>query len=63
MNIASLRKQREITLCGSNQGQPNKSFERTARQLAFHQPCMVSFGLSLSGGQPLNSSVRPLLAK
>jgi hypothetical protein len=36
---------------------PNKSFERTARQRAFHQPCMVSFGLSLSGGQPLNSSV------
>ena len=35
----------------------NKSFERTARQLACHQSCVVSFRLSLSGGQPLNSGV------
>lgn len=37
---------------------PNKSFERTARQLASHQSCVVSFRLLVAGGQPLNSSVR-----
>jgi hypothetical protein len=36
---------------------PNESFERTARQLAFHQSCVVSFGLCVAGGQPLNSGV------
>jgi len=38
---------------------PNKSFERTARQLAYHQHCAVSLRLSLWSGQPLNSSVSP----
>ena len=36
---------------------PNKSFERTARQLASHQSCAVSLRLCAAGGQPLNSSV------
>jgi len=42
---------------------PNKlteadvSFERTARQLTSHQSYGISLRLSLSGGQPLNSSV------
>jgi hypothetical protein len=40
----------------------NKSFERTARQLASHQSCVVSFRQSLAGGQPLNSSVGRLMA-
>src|SRR6267143_5486257 len=39
---------------------PNKSFERTARQLASHPHRPLPFGLSLKGGQPLISSVRRL---
>src|SRR6266478_9229824 len=39
---------------------PNKSFERTARQRASHPRWVVSFKLSLAGGQPLNSGVRLL---
>ncbi len=41
-----------------NRRMSNKSFERTARQLAFHQSCVVSLRLRVAGGQPLNSSVR-----
>jgi uncharacterized protein YndB with AHSA1/START domain len=36
---------------------PNKSFERTARQLASYQRRMISLGLCLAGLQPLNSGV------
>lgn len=36
---------------------PNKSFEQTARQRAPHQRCVVSLGLWVAGGQPLNSGV------
>ena len=39
---------------------PNKSFERTARQRASHQSCVVRSRLSLAGGQPLNSGIRHL---
>ena len=37
--------------------QPNKSLERTARQRASHQGCIISLRLCVAGGQPLNSSV------
>ncbi len=37
--------------------QSNKSFERTARQLASHQCCVVLSALRVAGGQPLNSGV------
>jgi hypothetical protein len=36
---------------------PNKSLERTARQLVSHQSCAVSLRLLVAGRQPLNSSV------
>jgi len=37
--------------------------ERTARQLASYQRCVVSLRLCVAGGQPLNSSVRRFLLK
>jgi hypothetical protein len=38
--------------------QPNMSFERTARQRAFHQCWVVLSAFSIAGGQPLNSGVK-----
>ena len=64
--VVSEREQRDHLRMGGERvtfyDAPNKSLERTARQLACHQRHVVSLRLRLAGGQPLNSSVRLLLS-